>query len=68
MRASPGPRACGLVGVELVGEGTDWQGRVATFSTFLVLRSFTKNGLFLDVCNRPVTVSLRLTTLHMAVA
>ena len=43
MRASPGPRACGLVGVELVGEGTDWQGRVATFSTFLVLRSFTKH-------------------------
>ena len=34
MRASPGPRARGLVGVELVGEGIDWQGRVATFSTF----------------------------------
>jgi len=51
MRASPGPRARGLVGVELVGEGIDWQGRVATFSTCLVRRSSTKNGLFLDVCN-----------------
>ena len=62
MRASPGPR------VELVGEGTDWQGRVATFSTFLVQCSSTKNRTFGPACYSPVTVNLRLTTLHLAVA